>query len=372
MKTATAIVGETASEVVALALTASQVPTRFIRKCWTGTVLESAAGHSVTGVADGMFGAHLSILGQDDRGGMTIRAGRRTVAPDRRSLAAAFPRATGTLVVFLHGLVETERSWFRGSGSPADFGTRLVEDLDVTPVYVRYNSGRHVAENGDDLVTLISQLVDAWPVPVADIILVGHSMGGLVARSALHQAPTRRVPWLSRVTRLVCLGTPHVGAPLERNVARLAGLLSRSPLTAPLTRLLAMRSNGIKDLAHGHVHHQPADHDPPNPVRPAPPARLRRLFVSATLSRTEGSRWGRVLGDLLVAPVTAADLEEDAEVVWLGGLNHFALLHADAVYRTIVDWLRVNRPPSGRNTRTTGRSTDSRRSRVAGISRENR
>lgn len=342
MKTATSAVGVTASECVALAWAASQLTTRFIGKYWTGTVLESAAGHRVTGVADGMFGARLSIPGKQDDGGMTIRAGRKRVRADRRSLATAFPRATGTLVVFLHGLVETERSWFRGSGSPADFGARLAGDLGVTPVYVRYNSGRHISENGDDLVALLSQLVAAWPVPVTDVALIGHSMGGLVARSALYQAQERHVPWLSRVTRLVCLGTPHVGAPLERHVARLAGLLGRSPLTTPLTRLLALRSNGIKDLAHGYLHQrQWAGGDQETRTRPVPHAGIHRLFVSATLSRTEGSRWGRALGDLLVAPVTAADLAEDAEVRWLGGLNHFALQHDDTVYETIADWLRT-------------------------------
>ncbi|MEV6449020.1 hypothetical protein [Amycolatopsis sp. NPDC051716] len=68
-------------------------------------------------------------------------------------------------MVFLHGLVETERSWFRGSTSAGDFGARLATDLGASPVYVRYNSVRHVSDNGDDLVALLSRLVAAWPSP---------------------------------------------------------------------------------------------------------------------------------------------------------------------------------------------------------------
>lgn len=328
IKTATSALSELVHGLTALASTAA-------RGYWTASVLESAPGHYAAGLAQGMFGARLPAAGRGAGEEMTVRSDRRPVGTSRRSLAHAFPEATGSLVVFLHGLVETERCWFRG----ADFGAGLAADLGTTSVYVRYNSGRHVSENGADLVALLSRLVAAWPVPVTDIVLIGHSMGGLVARSALYQAEEQAVPWLLRATRLVCLGTPHSGAPLERGVARLARLLGRSRLTSPLTRLLATRSDGIQDLARGYVHS--AQWAPGHEAgwRPGAGTGVRRLFVSATLSRTEGSAWGHLFGDLLVTPVRAGDLTEEADVVWLGGLNHFGLLHDDAVYTTLRDWL---------------------------------
>ncbi|UOZ03683.1 triacylglycerol lipase [Amycolatopsis sp. WQ 127309] len=315
----------------------AQLPAFLAWQYWAGSVLESSAGHYVTGVAHGMFGASLPAPGRDI---MTVRADRRPVEVDHHALAAAFPDATGNVVVFLHGLVETERGWFRGATPGADFGTRLAADVGSTPVYLRYNSGRHVSENGRDLVALLSRLVAAWPVPVTDIVLIGHSMGGLVARSALYQAQEQGSPWLPRVTRLVCLGTPHRGAPLERHVARLAGLLGRSAAAAPLARVLALRSDGIQDLAYGYVH--AAQWETAAAWRPEPGsgAGIRRLFVSATLSRTRDSTWGRLFGDLLVTPVGSDDLTEDADIVWLGGLNHFALLHENVVYEALLGWLR--------------------------------
>ncbi|MEU8639468.1 alpha/beta hydrolase [Amycolatopsis sp. NPDC048633] len=324
--------------MAATALVSSQLPALLARDYWTTSVLESAPGHYVAAVAHGMFGARLPAAGRGSSAEMTIRSERRSVGLGRRSLASAFPDATGHLVVFLHGLVETERCWFRGN----DFGARLADDLDTSSVYVRYNSGRHVSENGNDLVALLTRLVASWPVPVTDIVLIGHSMGGLVARSALYQAQEQRAPWLPRVTRLVCLGTPHRGAPLERRVAQFAELLSKSALAAPLARLLATRSDGIRDLAHGYVHQKQWAAGAGPHWQPEGGAGIRRLFVSATLSRTEGSAWGRLVGDLLVAPVTADDLTEDADIVWLGGLNHFSLLHDDAVYESLLEWLRTN------------------------------
>jgi pimeloyl-ACP methyl ester carboxylesterase len=338
-KTVTPGLGGVVRGCAALALATTQLPVCLARDYWTGSVLESAAGHQVAGVAHGMFGARLPAADRRTSAEPTVRAERRPVALDHRSLAAAFPEATGSLVVFLHGLVETERSWFRGTAARGDFGARLAGDLGTTPVYVRYNTGRHVSENGDDLVTLLSRLVAAWPVPVTDIVLIGHSMGGLVARSALYRAQERKAPWLSRVTRLVCLGTPHSGAPLERRVAQFVDLLGKSALTAPLTRLLALRSDGIQDLAHGYLHRQQWADGSERPPEPVAPAGIRRLFVSATLSRTEGSTWGRLVGDLLVPPLAADEPAEDADTVWLGGLNHFALQRDDVVYDTLVGWL---------------------------------
>ena len=49
---------------------------------------------------------------------------------------------------------------------------------------------------------------------VHDVVLIGHSMGGLVARSALHQAGGGRpgaAPLDALVRDTVTLGSPHLG-----------------------------------------------------------------------------------------------------------------------------------------------------------------
>jgi pimeloyl-ACP methyl ester carboxylesterase len=305
-------------------------------------VVESGVVQRVVGVANGAFGEHADARGGVVPAAMTVRLDHRRVDLDRDSLAAAYPSASGRLVVFLHGLVETDRSWFHRSEpdksrTGTDFGSRLAEDLSCSPVYVRYNTGRHIADNGRELVGLLAELVEEWPVPVTEVVLIGHSMGGLVARSAVHQADG--MPWLAKVTRLVCLGSPHTGAPLERGVVGAAALFGRFAVLAPAVRLLALRSDGIKDLARGSLHRdgQPAD--------TAVPAGVRQYFVVATLSRAEGSLWGRLVGDLLVAPSSAGDPSQAADVAWLGGLHHFDLLHHDTVYDAVLGWLRASGQP---------------------------
>ena len=106
------------------------------------------------------------------------------------------------VAVFLHGLGETEYAW----GSPS-YGQRLEAELGYTAVFVRFNTGRHISENGASLAALLDDLVAEWPVPVRRIALIGHSMGGLVARSACH----RGGDWTRHVSHTVSLGTPGGG-----------------------------------------------------------------------------------------------------------------------------------------------------------------
>jgi pimeloyl-ACP methyl ester carboxylesterase len=301
---------------------------------------ESGPVHRVVGVVNGTFGAHAVARGGAVPAAMTVRLNHRRVALDRDSLTAAYPSASGRVVVFLHGLIETERSWFHRSGpdkarTGTDFGSRLADDLSCTPVYVRYNTGRHISENGRELVDLLAKLVQEWPVAITEIVLIGHSMGGLVVRSAVLQAGERVAPWLSKVTRVVCLGAPHTGAPLERGVVRVAGSLGRFAMMAPLVRLLSLRSDGIKDLARGSLLEN-ADAAPGDAVLPSG---VRQYFVAVTLSRSEGSFLGRLVGDLLVIPSSAGDPMQGADFEWFGGLHHFDLLSHDTVYDALLRWL---------------------------------
>jgi pimeloyl-ACP methyl ester carboxylesterase len=292
---------------------------------------------------------------------LTVRVDGRTVPVDRAGLREAFPDAGGRLAVFLHGLTETEASWaYRAEQhhgrAGVTYGTLVEADLGLTPVYLRYNTGLHISDNGRSLDALLGALVDAWPEPVQDVVLIGHSMGGLVARSALHQAgggTAEARGWTHLVRDTVTLGSPHLGAPLERGVHRLAAALAELPETRSLARLLALRSVGIKDLRHGTLveadwtgRDLDAREAAPHTYVPLHDG-ARHFVVLATLSRDPESRAADLLGDLLVPPKSACgDTGDDDRLAFpadhvhrLGGLHHFDLLNHPLVYEQIRGWL---------------------------------
>ncbi len=139
-------------------------------------------------------GARAAADGDRDGG---PRATGATCPSTRPGLAAAFPDASGRVVVFLHGLCENESYWNRGRERAGTTYGEMLADEGWTPVFLRANTGLGLRENGVALSALMQRLVDAWPVPVTRVALVGHSMGGLIVRAAgavASDQPTSRGP----------------------------------------------------------------------------------------------------------------------------------------------------------------------------------
>jgi hypothetical protein len=321
---------------------------------------DSPAARTALAVLNGVHGDLVQRQAPALAPRMALRQDGRDVPADPAALRRAYPQATGRVVAFLHGLTETESSWGyraeRRHGHPGTtYGTLLRRDLGMTAVYLRYNSGLHISDNGRQLRDLLARLVAAWPVPLRDLALVGHSMGGLVARSALHQGggTAGAEPWTRLVRDTITLGTPHLGAPLERGVHRLTHLLGRLPETRPLARVLAARSAGIKDLRHGtlvEADWSGRDLDAPGgaPHTHLPlPAWARHSVVLATVPRNPAGPAAEVVGDLLVPPRSACGDTGDERrlafpadrVLRLGGLHHLDLLNHPLVYAQIRRWL---------------------------------
>lgn len=276
------------------------------------SLTSTARGNGVVGALNGIIGDELVALDNGLALRMTVRREGRDVPLTPGALADAHPDAGARVAVFLHGLCESESSWTAGAerhwGTPhTSHADRLQARFGHTPVLVRYNSGLHVHDNGAALAELLEALVAAWPVRVEELLLVGHSMGGLVARAACLQAQRAEEPpaWRARVRHLVCLGTPHHGAPLERGVNRLTALLARLAEAAPVARTLNRRSIGIKGLRHGSVGDEWRDTDPDEV---APDARDSDCLLTdvdvhaivATLGARPDDLRSRVVGDGLV------------------------------------------------------------------------
>ena len=284
---------------------------------------------------------------------ISIRVDGLPVALERDELAAAYPDATPRLVVFVHGLMGNEVGWRLGRRQGREpYGTRLARELGCTPVYVRYNSGRHISENGRSLADLLEALVAAWPVEVAEVALVGHSMGGLVARSACHRAATDGAAWVRRVRHVISLGSPHLGAPLEQAAHVASYAFGKLPETRMISTFLRRRSSGIRDLRRGSLVDEDWRDRDPEALRAAACEEVPLLegathcFVSATVTRSPRHPVGRVVGDALVLQPSATGRSrtrklgfEDEYGLHLGATNHIALLNHPAVYEKLREWL---------------------------------
>jgi len=317
-----------------------------------GAVGQPLANGPVLAVLNAVTGDR---LGPDLAIRMAVRAGGGDVELTPGRVRAAFGDATPRLAVFLHGLAETENAWNRSASRSEPYGRRLRAEFGYTPVYVRYNTGRHVSDNGHDLVRLLDELTAAWPVRVREILLAGHSMGGLVIRSACHYGSEARAPWVKRVRHVFYLGSPHLGAPLAR-VAGLAGwALGQVPETRPFADLVT-GSSGIKDLRHGYVLDDWAACDPDGcshnhrrdvPLLPG----ASHYAISAAVSMNPGSPLGALVGDLLVQPGSAHGRRGTRQHVpfpvgharEFGGMHHFDLLNHPDVWEAMRGLLL--RPP---------------------------
>lgn len=274
------------------------------------------------------------------------------------AMAKALPEATGRLVVLVHGLGMNDQQWRQGGR--ADFGDRLSADYGYTALRLRYNSGRHISDNGQSLDAVLSDLVEMYPVPIERLTIIGHSMGGLVARSACYYAQQNSQPWLDHLGDLVCLGSPHLGAPLERLGNWFNQSLTRVPYTRPLSAIGDIRSAGVKDLRYGYLLEADWRKDEDSlvhtPSRSVPgPDHVGHFLVAATLGRNEDDPRGRWLGDLLV-PVESAvghsrrpsrrfSARDQAGRVFYN-MSHFALMYHGDVYAAIAEWLepRLDKP----------------------------
>lgn len=301
----------------------------------------------VLAVVNGVLGDYLHETANPLAIEMELRYAGRAVELSPDGLRARIPAASSKIVVLLHGSCMTDVQFTRAGH---DHGAALARDLGYTPLYLRYNSGLHISTNGKALAALLEPLVAAWPVDVDELVLLGHSMGGLVARSACHVAAEQGLRWLDRLRALITVGSPHHGAPLERGGNWIDRLLEASPYTAPLGALGRIRSAGVTDLRYGNVldeHWHGRDRfahgRDPRSACPVPDG-VGFYAIAGTLSTELGPR---LRSDGLVPVDSALGVHSRPELCLAFpethrsialGTGHIELLGA-SVYPVIRDWL---------------------------------
>ena len=328
---------------------------------------------AVLAALNGVLGDHLQASANPLALRMRLRHEGQALVLDKTALAQRLPGATGKVLVLLHGLCMNDLQWrAHGAGDALhpvhDHGLLLADQLGYTPVYLHYNSGLHTSANGAQLADLLEQLLAAWPEPVQELALLGHSMGGLVARSAVHQAAQAGHGWPAQLRRMVFMGTPHHGAPLERVGHWVDDQLGRQAVTRPFASIGKIRSAGITDLRRGKVLEADWQHAgrfdsaaDARTVLPLPAGVACYAVAATTVSHGAGPLRSvrhalshRFVGDGLVPLHSALGLHESPERClafasqnqWIAqGMNHLELLSRPEVTRQLVEWLGTAASP---------------------------
>lgn len=291
---------------------------------------------AVNGWYGDVFDTQKHLLAMD----MTLRNDGRAIALEASAIAAAYPNATSKVCVLVHGLCSTEWVWEMQSeahygDAELCLGARMTQTFGYTALHVRYNSGRAIAENGEELAAFVSELVRNYPVAIDDIVVIGHSMGGLVSKHAVHRAQVDRAPWLEKLKRVICVGSPHEGSALERfaeATERVFGVIPTAA-TSVAAELLKTRSRGIRDLYHGRSSQDDmvplADH-------------VDYHYIGATLTADTEHFVSQFVGDILVAPHSSMESKREAHRVTrdiLGGIDHVSLANHPLTWGVIQSYL---------------------------------
>jgi pimeloyl-ACP methyl ester carboxylesterase len=316
----------------------------------------SAPREAVLAALNGVMGDRLVESDNPLATPMTLRfmgqALNWEVMPDKALL-------TGKVLIVVHGLCMNDLQWAaQQKGTAVNHAETLAAKLGYTPVYVRYNTGLHTSQNGQALSNQLELLSALWPVPLTEISVFVHSMGGLVTRSAVHTAQQGKRQWVKKLKNIVFLGTPHHGAPLEKAGNWVDVLLGSTPFSAPFKKLAELRSSGITDLRFGNVldgDWQGADRFKPQTKQeldnrehlPLPDG-VACFTVAATLAAKRSLLADRLIGDGLVPLNSALGVHSDPKrslafaktsqmVVYR--TNHLAMLGSAKVGEQLVAWL---------------------------------
>ncbi|MCH8568885.1 MAG: GPI inositol-deacylase [Balneolales bacterium] len=308
----------------------------------------------IISVLNGVLGDYLVKKKNPLAISMRFRYQGNAVQPEADVINSIYgQKVNGKILLLIHGLCMNDVQWTRKG---INLGEEIATELDKTPIYLHYNSGLHISENGKSLNTVLESLIQNWPVPVTEIIIIGHSMGGLVARSAYFYGEKDESKWTSHLKKLIFLASPHHGAPLERlgNYVDLA--LDATFFTKPFARVGKIRSPGITDLRYGNIIDDDwADFDrfvkrKDERIHVPLPEKVNCYAVSALIGRSEGRRLkAQFIGDGLVTKDSALGFHNDPEkslnfkyanTLTVFKTSHLDVLNSPLVLEQLLYWIK--------------------------------
>ena len=288
---------------------------------------------------------------------MGLYSNNKLIPLNKRSLKSIFKDQKNIKICLLvHGVMDDHQTW-KPEGC-SDYGQLLKEEFGFIPLYLRYNTGLHISQNGRSLSKLMEKLERLFCSSISEIIIIAHSMGGLVSRSACHYG--KHLKWPKKVSRIFYLGCPHLGAPLEKfgNMATTILNILPYPFTNIAKNIINLRSSGIKDLRHGYlVDDQWKGKNPDSlfsntkvsvPLHPD----IVHFAISSIIIKNPQNFLAKMVGDSMVTSKSAFGQSEDENqdlhfypehLKQIRGLSHVGLTTSWEVYDIISSWTRESR-----------------------------
>lgn len=300
-------------------------------------------------ILNGIIGDHLQKTDNSLAIPMHLKVSDKLLTLETNELKKIIPNPKNKILLMVHGLCMNDSKWTRENHN---HGSKIAEELEYDVVYLNYNSGLHISTNGQKLNNTLESLVALWPVSIKEISIIGHSMGGLVSRSAIHYGQIEKNSWVKRIKNIAFLGTPHLGAPLEKLGNHVNHILDSFMITKPIAKLAKLRSDGIKDLRYGNI----VDEDwkkKENSQQKANektivqlPKNINCFSIAANISK-ENNLKTRLVGDGLVQISSALGQsrnkhnclnfkENNTAIIY--NTNHNELLNNLEVYGKLKDW----------------------------------
>ncbi|MBI1193601.1 MAG: alpha/beta hydrolase [Bacteroidetes bacterium] len=301
-------------------------------------------------IANGVFGDYLLRNNNPLAQPMQVKFQETPLTPANVATALHDHAASGKIVLLVHGLCMDDAGWTRNDHN---HGTALADAFGMTPLFLHYNTGLHISENGASLSDALESLLVAWPVPVQELVIVAHSMGGLVSRSAVALGQQDSKTWVHKLKKIIFLGTPHHGTSLEKVGNYVHALLDALPYTKPLAKLGGLRSAGISDLRFGNLVAQDwngqdrfAAHKDARQPLPLPP-QVSCFAIAATLGQDEADLKTQLAGDGLVPLDSALGRHKHpkhqltfADTHTLHSVGHMDLLSDQNALAVMQNWLQ--------------------------------
>ncbi len=319
----------------------------------TVSVVKTGATKGAT-ILNGVVGDTLEEKASSLARKMQFYKGGRPVNLTREDITKAYPKPTSKICILVHGLVSDELMWNFPS-SKDNYGNLLQKELGYTPFYLRYNSGLHISENGKNLSTLIHTLFKNYPTSIKELVLIGHSMGGLVIRSACYYGDKQNVTWIYKIRKVFFLGSPHLGAPLEKFGNVVTNVLDKIPNTfVKITKnVINLRSAGIKDLRYGYLIDEDWKGKDPDTLLKNSKNLVPLLegvsyyIISGTVTDDPESIFSVWFGDAMVRKPSVLGKDKsgihtlpipEENHKEFAGIDHIKLMHEPKVYEQIKDW----------------------------------